>query len=313
MPASVSRGWWRELATDLHAEATEIIEDPATTENLQHPGLWALMARSTAELYGWADPRVGVYLDTMKMLRRPTGDYGEHVSWDPFNDGTVNPIDTPYAITTTDYVGMHELAAYDAGVYPLSELNKTIDAVLAWPQTGTVGGLGYPNYSSHANDAGKVPIWNVVASAAAFLLHARTRTDATRAATCLAKGSYWRDKVKAAYSAPLKGWQYSTAYPSNPRQDGPHNAVIADVLQPWITGHASANCAVEQVLAGPLSYGESDLIGGLIRLAYLPSVAPYVDHIVGRVAHEAESLGSAGARAAWAFCAIRTHKAHGGA
>lgn len=298
-PASIEWNWWGDLAAGYLLAAERIIGDPHNGENLQHPGLWALLARSTAEIYGWDHPGVRRYLDRCLSLRRPGGAYGEHVAWDPFNDGTVNPIDTPYAIVTTDFVGTHLIAARAADVLDQADLDATIDAMLNWPTSH-----GAPDYSDHPNDHEMPTVWNIVASAATFLLDASGHTDHGRAVACVEVGSAWRDLVVDAYSPRLRGWTYSTA--DTERQDGPHNAVCADVLRPWM----GPEPALHQLADGPLSYGEQDFIGGAVRLLNLPAATEYTDGLVGRVARAGQGLANAGSTAAWAYMCARIQRAH---
>lgn len=317
IPTTVQSGWWRNQAISYLNFAEARKNDPNSGENLNHPGLWALLGRATAELYGWDHPNVQPYFDRCLSLRLPNGGYGEATAWDAFGDGTVNPADTAYAIVTSDFVGMHLLAAYDHGIITLDDLTPTVNCVINWPQTGTSGGYGIPDYSRSPNDHGKPYVWNITASLASFLLYARFRYMdqgqplpgyANKVSACLNFGSYWKNRVIQAYNPSWRGWQYCTPGYSW-RQDGPHNAVITDTLQAWMGGTAAANSALYQLQDGVGRYTEEDYIGGAIRLLYLPSASAYVDSLAPRVGTVAQGFTSAGGAASWSFMANRVQTA----
>lgn len=310
---TVKRGWFLNMATGLLSNAemltaeaeADVAAGRVPSQNLS-AGLYALLGRARAELYGWNDSTVGARFARVLEKREPSGGYAEGSVLDPYNDGTQNPANTVYGITTFDTVGPHLLAAYDNGKITIGDLDATIDCALNWPETN-----GLPDYSRHPNDHGKPIVLNIVAAAAAFLLHARLRTGPERKTRATDQGTAWMSAIKGGYrqfQPGVWGWPYLVGGAS--RQGGPWNAVCADLAWHWLA--AGQGAAAQQCEDGPLGFGELDLIGGVVRLLYLPACAGWVDHYAGRVAALVPTLPNAGAMAAWAYMCARIHTAHGG-
>jgi hypothetical protein len=320
VPESITRGWWLGMAAEMEQGAVQMTADAEAAKALGQPysvdidnhGHYAQLARLVGGVEGWGDPRIPGWIAKEVARRFASGGYGLNVAYDAFGDGTTNPAGTTYGITTCDFVGIPLFPAFDHGVLAQADLDAIIDCCLSWPQTN-----GHPDYSRHANDHGKASVWNVGAAMAAFLLNARSRTDGfnaggtpvpgSRSAACLSLGVAWRNKVTAAYIAGIKGWPYCSGLP-NPqvRQDGGHNAVCCDLLVPWI-GDDEADL---QVYTGPLTYGQADYIGGVMRLLYLPSVQERVNDFVGNMAVLTAASATPGSAVINGWHALCVHNQH---
>jgi len=298
--SSVREGWWLGMAN----EALELVEAEAATPAGQakvDAGYWAQIARAVGQIRGWDHPSIPGYYDKLWALQHSGGGFGQGVPLDSFNDGSVNPANTTYGITTGDFVGMHLLEGFDHGVVTQAQINSVADCVLAWVQTTNTrtaaegGNMLLPDYdvredgTSNPNDHGRAAIWNIVACLSAFLLNVRFKVNGTRAGQTIDRttealntGSRWKNAGQWALNKPVNmgGWTYQYQNGSA-RQDSGHNAVCAELWTPWL----GTGPALSQVAYGPLAPETlQSYIGGFLRLAYIPGNENYLDKYVGYVA-----------------------------
>jgi hypothetical protein len=97
---------------------------------------------------GWDDPAAGHYLNAALNQSNP---YGLNYPFDAFQNGTVNPASTMYAITLVQ-LGQVELDAYAHHRIAYSEITAIIDRLLAFPRIKVRTGIGLA-YSDSPNDA----------------------------------------------------------------------------------------------------------------------------------------------------------------
>lgn len=197
----------------------------ASDKGKDAPQTYAYVALARSVYYGWKDPKVKDLMARVEKSRNPDGGFGLGFSSDAWQDGTFNPVDATYTITSTDHVGRLYLAAYKAGAVPKEALVKLVDAVVKLPRINNGTCVAY---SSSEYDAKGKCAYNVVAGVAWFLTEAK-------------KAGIWRpgqDEMAAAMTAtnrkhyiPASGlWPYSDLNKAGTVQDEPHNGMNIDAL-----------------------------------------------------------------------------------
>lgn len=131
---------------------------------------YAWVAQAIAYRSGWDDPRVAHYLAEVFRQQNPDGGYGLEFAWDAFQDGTVNPADTTYAITLSDHVGPVFLNGWRAGVLEGWRVQQVVDLLLTFPRVRVPAGICVA-YSTTAPDQ-ELCVDNINTSAAWFLVEA---------------------------------------------------------------------------------------------------------------------------------------------
>lgn len=163
--ASASQDW-ADRAEDAIAVAESLDSGTET------PATYAFLAGSIAEVRGWNDPDVQTYLNKVYAQRLASGGYGLGYAWDAFQDGSVNPATTTYAITVTGQVGRVMLDGYQAGAVPKAEIERLVQVTLNMPRSTATGQPGIClSYSSRASDM-PYCVPNITASAGKFLTDA---------------------------------------------------------------------------------------------------------------------------------------------
>jgi len=123
-------------------------------ENIEQDDVctYAAIMYAIGLIYGWDHPDVSKYLEKIISLRNPDGGYGLNKECDAFGDGTINPPDTTYTITTDFLVGIPLLEAFKAGIVSEEDIYSLIDLLLSAP----FGDNEKPGiciaYSFHPND-----------------------------------------------------------------------------------------------------------------------------------------------------------------
>lgn len=131
---------------------------------------YASAAWTSGLLDGWGTAETSRWLDAVFDRELPQGGWGLGFASDAFSDGTINPVDTLYTVTTAGHVGRVLLEGYDAGVVPGERVQRTVDVLLEQiphvPQRGPGLCLAY---SEHDHDARAGCVHNVNAQAGLFL------------------------------------------------------------------------------------------------------------------------------------------------
>ncbi len=219
---------WRELTAALHAETGNATTarvagavradavDPADPASANDPVAPRRVAQS-ASLYaaadlasrvwaqaqrtGWSSPQTQDLLADLMAARKPDGGYGLAGPWDAFGDGTLNPVETTYTVTTAGHVGWVLIEGYKNAALPQGALSSAVDALLAMPRLN--GGTCFA-YSNSPHDRDEPCVYNVSHGAAAFLVRVRELTT-YRAAEI--------DQVLAAVRTRLTvGYDWATGY-----------------------------------------------------------------------------------------------------
>jgi hypothetical protein len=234
VPASAAgqerAGRWETTADQAYAQAEKAYDTLAA----QGKNVWAFHVASFAYYagmrFGWQDPRTQTWLQRVYQRRTQSLGYGIGVAYDAYGDGTVNPANTTYTITTSFHVGQVLIAGYDGGGVPAARVTEAVKAVLDTAQTA--GGKCVA-YSKHVNDSRKPCVWNVSAFGAWFLwrAHQRGLYPAGRGDETLAKVRTWRDYVRAHYSTSLGGWNYQEGGPNVIDDPGHLSATVAAMYE----------------------------------------------------------------------------------
>ena len=204
---------WQDVADQAYANAVEDYDSLTS----QGKNTWSFYVAAAAHYagmrFGWSDPRTQTWLQRVYQRVTPSGGYGLNFAYDASGDGTVNPANTTYTITTGFHVGQVLIDGYDGGGVPAARVTAAARAILDTPQTA---GGKCAAYSKHVNDSRKPCIWNVTAWGAWFLWRASERglVPAGRADEALSKLRTWRDYVRAHYSTSLGGWNYQEGGPN---------------------------------------------------------------------------------------------------
>lgn len=291
MPVSVDRGYWLGLANDCADSAL------ASVSGITRVDTYALLARAIGNIKGWNHPNLATWYSMVAAAKLPCGGWGIGSAWDAFGDGTTNPSDTAYLITTAQ-VGQHQVAGYVNNVVPLADLESTVDCVRFWQQSGanyggSIGWRSFLDYSENANgtpnaDHGRL-VYNPTAEAASFLRAAALVLPAgPRKDDATTKGGLFVGNIKAVMNTPsnVGGWVYGKG--DTARQDSAHNAVIVDSLNPWLdpaVGTTQLNAGFNHnFVAADNSQPSAEYayLAGAARLLQYPYAESYVDPLFGR-------------------------------
>lgn len=206
-PASAAEGRWASLADQVYQRAVPAYaEMTAADENV--PSMWVAGAAWYAGMrYGWQSDEAQLWLQRVYDRRTASGGYGVGEWKDYFNDGTWNPPDTTYGITTAWHVGRVLIDGYDGGGVPRVRVLEAATALMDFPEVADGQCIAY---SKHVNDSTEPCVWNVSATAAWFLWRAYQRGifPADREAEMLEKVRTWRNYVRGHYDYELRGWNY---------------------------------------------------------------------------------------------------------
>lgn len=241
LDAAAAEAAWRQQSQalwDLSLTKVDSSHDAASTG-------FEIMLR--AHKSGWDDPTVATLVQRFLSLRNPDGGWGTGTAWDAFQDGTVNPADTSYTVSTAGHAGPALLGAWQHHLVTDADLRAAVDSLLTTPTWKVPGGLCIA-YSRSANDT-TACVSNVTLGAAAWLKQVREATGWSIPAL---------DDLVAQVSAadrylwdPSTGyWAYSDLPGSIDRpQDPPHQGYTLQsvlVLDPVLGKSATA-----QFLANP--------------------------------------------------------------
>lgn len=116
--------------------------------------------RIDADLYGWSSARVREDYLALMALAKPDGGWGLDGPYDAGADGTVNPADTSYPVTTADHVGWALLKGYQHAAVPQAAVRQALTSIIAAPRAKDVPGGACVAYSNSAFDSGPC-VWNV--------------------------------------------------------------------------------------------------------------------------------------------------------
>jgi len=266
---------WRQLAVDALAkfetfDHTAIGGAPSVNGcGPGYPGVtqrvaaYAWAAQAAGILRGWHDPTTTAYLNKMLSMKNPDGGYGLPCDYDQFNDGSVNPKTTSYTVTMAGHVGQTEIAAYEAGVLPASELSALAVEVKAVPQLNNAAGscLAYSTAApDHANP--DYCVHNVNAGAAVFLMQVQALELAPAGSGILA--GYIGRRETATYNVHTGSWPYDD---SGRASDDGHTAyLVASMyyLAPYLGNFIAGNLLAK-------TYTAAADWGVTLGLAALPS------------------------------------------
>jgi hypothetical protein len=206
-PTTVQSGAWQALADQVYANGSAAYGRQVAAGNNVPAFHVAALAWYAGQRFGWQDSRTQTWLQRVYDRVTASGGYGLGYAYDAYGDGTTNPANTTYTITTAWHVGRLLIAGYDGGGIPASRVLAAVTAILDTPSADTSQCV---SYSKYPYDAGKPCVWNVSAAAAWFLWRADQRgiVPAGREDEILTKLRTWRDYVRAHYSTALGGWTY---------------------------------------------------------------------------------------------------------
>ncbi|WP_163508819.1 hypothetical protein [Fodinicola acaciae] len=234
---------FKSTGNDLR-DAAEYATDRilAADKNTDVAQTYALVALARATYYGWKDAKVKALIQQVEQRRNPDGGFGLGQESDTFGDGTFNPADDTYTITSTDHVGRLYLAAYRAGAIPKEWLVKLVDAVIKLPRIkdGTCVA-----YSMSKYDAVGPCVYNVVAGVAWFLTEARKAGIDRPGQDQLTAAMAATNKQKLDTATGL--WPYQSTSKPGVLQDEPHNGTNMDALA--VTDPALAKAATQKRIA----------------------------------------------------------------
>lgn len=186
---------------------------------------YAFIALEKAVYHGWQHPTVKKMIQRVEAKRNPDGGFGLSQESDAFGDGTFNPVDNTYTITSTEHVGRLYLAGVKAGAVPKQSLVRLVNAVLKLPR---IKGGTCVAYSMSQYDAKGPCVYNVVAGVAWFLAEAKK----------LGVNQPGQDQLQAAmmatnnrfYNIATGQWPYQSTDKPGVMQDEAHNGVNVDAL-----------------------------------------------------------------------------------
>lgn len=212
---------WQTLAR------TALSQFAAADDGHETPHAYASAARASGLLDGWGTAETSRWLDDVADRELSQGGWGLGFPSDAFSDGTVNPADTLYTVTTAGHVGQVLLDGYDAGVVPGERVQRTVDVLLERvplvPQEGPGLCLAY---SEHDHDAGAGCVHNVNAQAGAFLDAAHDRGFSHPDLVHTVAGITAR--TAAAYDHEGRWWPYGEG--SAMSYDAGHNHMASKVI-----------------------------------------------------------------------------------
>ncbi|RSM91492.1 hypothetical protein DMH04_00345 [Kibdelosporangium aridum] len=207
---------WGQLADQTYSEAVAAVNQADVTGVYVRAQYVAPLAWYAGQRFGWRDRRTQTWLHRLYALRTPTNGYGLGAEFDAFADGTVNPADTAYTITSAWHVGRVLITGYDGGGVSAGRVRQAANLIASLPLSA---GERCPAYSEHSNDIGKPCVWNVSAAAVWFLDNAARRGLVTKPH----KVATWRTEIHRHYREDLGGWTYQAN--SVKLQDPWHNVV----------------------------------------------------------------------------------------
>jgi len=224
-PEQPRAGEWQVLADKIYANAEEDYNVLASQGKTMWTFHIAHMAWYSGMRFGWSDPRTQTWLQRVYQRVTPSGGYGLNFAYDAYGDGTVNPANTTYSITTAWHVGRMFIEGYDGGGVPRERVVAAVKSLLDTAQTA---GGKCAAYSKHVNDSRKACVWNVSAASAWFLwrAHQRGLYPTGRGDETLNKVRTWRDYVRAHYSTSLGGWNYQEGGPNTLDDPGHLGATV---------------------------------------------------------------------------------------
>ena len=228
MPATAAADLWRAQAQAMLSRAYGTRE---TT--LDHSAATAgFRMRIDAARSGWRSRQVAADYAGVLAFRKPNGGWGLGRAYDAFGDGTVNPADTAYLVTTVDHVGRALLEGYTNGVVPREVLEDVLATVVAFPTVPAVRNGTCLSYSDSGFDD-RWCTWNVTLGAGAFL------KDAADAGVVVPGQLDLVDSitrtVKNQFNRSNGYWPYTTGWPPRRPQDTDHNGYTlesAKILMP---------------------------------------------------------------------------------
>ncbi|MGH8791619.1 MAG: hypothetical protein ACRDXX_03130 [Stackebrandtia sp.] len=229
-PPTTRESQWEELAAEVYANAeADYDELTASGQNVQSYHV-AAVAWYAGQRFGWDDSRTQTWLQRTYDRATPTGGYGIGFAHDYFGDGTVNPADTTYSITTSWHVGRMLIDGHAGGGVPADKVVEAVGSVLDTEQTPNQNCAAY---STSGNDVGYPCIWNVGAASAWFLWKAYEQDlyPDGRGDEVLEKLRTWRNHVRAHYSTELGGWNYIEDGPAELDDPGHLGATVSAMYE----------------------------------------------------------------------------------
>lgn len=191
---------------------------------------------ASAYLNGWSSPVTLDLLDSLRSTKNSDGTYGTGSAWDAFQDGTVNPATTGYAVTIAGHVGLPLLDGYINGVVPKTEVQSLVNLLLGFPRVPVSRGACIA-YSNSGFDNVHC-VHNVNAGVAYFLAEAnRAGIEATGLQSFITQIS-----IQEAYSYhdSARSWPYMDAQTTN--QDADHGSYSIESfygLMYWVSRDAA--------------------------------------------------------------------------
>lgn len=191
------------------------------------PHAYASAAWASGLLDGWDTAETSRWLDEVYDRELPQGGWGLGFGTDAFSDGTRNPADTLYTVTTAGHVGRVLLDGYDAGVVPGERVQRAVDVLLEQVPLVPHAGPGLClAYSEHDHDARAGCVHNVNAQAGAFLDAAHERGFSHPDLVHTVAGITAR--TAAAYDHEDRWWPYGEG--SEMSYDAGHNHMASKVI-----------------------------------------------------------------------------------
>jgi hypothetical protein len=208
IPTTVQNGQWTQAADRVYALASAAYDQQSAAHQPVQAFHVAALAWYAGLRFGWHDPRTATWLQRVYDREYATGGYGEDLTFDAFGDGTVNPTDTTYTITTAWHVGRMLLDGYDNHAVPRSKLVEAARSLLDTTQTS---GNRCLSYSMSPYDENKPCVYNVTAAASLFLteLIKRGIWVPGRLIETVGKIYGWTKYLKQQYIPQLNGWTYA--------------------------------------------------------------------------------------------------------
>lgn len=219
---------WMAIADQAAAESATAMPFVESDGGGAIPVWWiAPVAYYAGKKFGWQDSRTTYWTSRVLARKNPDGGYGLGYAWDWRGDGTTNPANTSYTITTAGHVGRTLIAAYDDGGFFANEIRQAATSLL---NTSTTAGGKCVSYSNSTHDRNKPCVFNVTAHGAWFLWSAAKRGlyPAGRQAEMDTKWRTWRDYTWTHFRDDLEGyagapgWAYEQG--QNVLQDPWHHA-----------------------------------------------------------------------------------------
>jgi hypothetical protein len=271
MPSAEAKARWAALSSRLTVLAAAMPAD-----EVHGAAFVAARAWGQAHQTGWDSPQVAAWLDQLLGYRNPDGGFGLSVAWDAYQDGSVNPAETSYTVTTAGHVGWLLLEAHRQGVLPVEVVHRAVDSLL--DHTARLDGGTCLAYSTAAADAATPCVYNVSFGGAAFLKAAAAATG-YRAGDTAAVVAAVAGRLSAGYDPETGYWEYLAG--AGQPQDISHQtytATSADLVDPrfgavarmmrapWWSQPRTANSAPYVISASMIS------VAADCRYARLPGV-----------------------------------------